>query len=178
MSNMFSAWSDPFARCIFGYSLATEWVSSWLLKTWTADVNRFIMLLNALVAKSLLVLRLRAIWNKDFIGEKARKMLLIDLSYWFSWILVTLILFFMTAGMFCRILFLIDDWWLKLVEVLVGFKDSIILNPPTEHIFQSAISVVIFGIYVESVFGPLLPVHDCWMNETHLRTYVGLNIAL
>ena len=57
------------------------------------------------------------------------------------------------AGMFCIILFLIDrdDWWSKLAEVLVGFKDSIILNPPTEHIFQSTISVVIFGIYVESV---------------------------
>jgi len=40
--------------------------------TRVADVNRFLATLNTLVVKILLVLRLRVIWNKDFISEKAR----------------------------------------------------------------------------------------------------------
>jgi len=56
----------------------------------------------------------------------------------------------------------------NLAEVLVGFKDSTILNPPTGHIFQSAISVMIVAIYVRSVSGEVLPLHGCWMNPMHL----------
>jgi len=63
-----------FARCTFGYMLVNEWVSSWLLRTGVADVNSFFTTLNTLVVKLLLVLRLRAIWNKDLIGERARNM--------------------------------------------------------------------------------------------------------
>jgi len=73
------------------------------------------------------------------------------------------------VGMFCIIWFLIDrdDWRSKLAEVLVGFKHSIMLNPPTDHIFQSAMSVMIFDAYVQSVSGVLLPLHGCWQNETY-----------
>jgi len=39
-----------------------------------ADVNSFFTTLNTLVVKILLVSRLRAIWSKDFIGERARRM--------------------------------------------------------------------------------------------------------
>jgi len=39
-----------------------------------ADVNSFFTVLNTLVVKSLLVLRLRAIWNKNLLGERARNM--------------------------------------------------------------------------------------------------------
>ena len=63
-----------FSRCTFGELLATKSVSSWLSRTRVADVNRFLTMLNTLVVKILLVLRLRAIWNKDFISEKARIM--------------------------------------------------------------------------------------------------------
>jgi len=112
----------PFARCTFGYSLAIEWVSSWLLKTRVADVNSFLSMFNTLVVKILLVLRLRAIWNKNLIGERARNMS--QWTHYFFWNVVTLILYFMTAGMFCRIWFLIDrnHWWLKLAEILVHLK--------------------------------------------------------
>jgi len=108
-----------------------------------------------------------AIWNKDLIGEKHVPM---DLLYWLFRILVTLIVYFMTAGMFYRIRFLIDrdDWWLTLAEVLVGFKDSMIINPQTDRIFQSAMSVVIVDAYVNSVSVVLLPLHGCWGNTTHL----------
>ena len=54
-------------------------------------------------------------------------------------------IYFVTAGMFC-----------------------IILNPPTDHIFQSVISVMIFDTYIQSVSGVLLPFHGCWGNPTHL----------
>ena len=83
-------------------------------------------MLNLLVVKSLLVLRLRAIWNKDLIGKSARKCT----AHYIDSFLVTLILYTMTAGMICRIRFMIDrnDWWSKIVEVLVGFKDSTIPN--------------------------------------------------
>jgi len=102
----------PSARCTLGYTLIMEWVQSWLLETGVADVNRFFKILNILAVKSLLVLRLRAIWNKDLIGKRACNM-----GQWTRyidfWILVTLVLYFMTAGMFCRIWFMIDrgDWW-------------------------------------------------------------------
>jgi len=56
----------------------------------------------------------------------------------------------------------------KIVEVLVGFHDSAILNPPTDHIFQTAISVLIVDAYVESGSVVLLPLHGCWLNPTHL----------
>jgi len=68
-----------------------------------ADVNSFFTVLNALVVKSLLVLRLRAIWSKDLIGEIARNMCQWTHYIDFFWILVTLILYSMMAGMFCRI---------------------------------------------------------------------------
>ena len=42
------------------------------LRTRLADVKSLFKALNTLVVKILLVLRLRAIWNKDFIGERAR----------------------------------------------------------------------------------------------------------
>jgi len=88
----------------------------------------------------------------------------------YFWILVTLILYFIIAGMFCRIWFLInrESWWSKLVEVLVGFKDNAILNPPTDHIFKTTISAMIVEIYVMSSAGVLLPLHGCWLSPTHL----------
>ena len=63
-----------FARCTFGYPFTTQWVSSWLLRTRVADVNRLFATLNTLIVKILLVLHLRAIWNKDLISEKTRNM--------------------------------------------------------------------------------------------------------
>ena len=76
----------------------------------------------------------------------------------------------MTAGMFCIILFLIDgdDWWSTLAEVLVGFIDSMILDPQADRIFQTFMSVMIIDIYVGSVSGVQLPLHGCWTNATHL----------
>ena len=68
-----------------------------------ADVNSFFTVLNTLVVKSLLVLRLRAIWGKDLIGERARTMCQWTHYIDVFWILVTLILYFIMAGMFCRI---------------------------------------------------------------------------
>jgi len=156
-----------FARCTFIGSLGIEWVSSWLLRTRVTDVNSILLLLNTLVVKILLVLRLWAIWNKDLIGEKSVPM---DLLYWRFWILVTLIVYFMTAGMLSRIRFLIDRdvWWLTLVEVLVCFKDSMVINPQTDCIFQSAMSVVVVDAFLNSVSGALLPLHGCWLNPSHL----------
>jgi len=160
----------PFARCIFGFSLAIEWVSPWLLRTRVPDINRFITVLNTSVVKSLLVLRLRAIWHKEFIGERAR-----NICQWIHyidlfWISVTLIVYIMTAGMFCWIWLLIDwdDWWSTLVEVLVCLKYISILHPPTDHIFQTAMSLMIVYVYVQSVFGLLAPLHSCWLKPTHL----------
>ena len=74
------------------------------------------------------------------------------------------------AGLLCKIWFLIDkdDWWSKLAEVLVGFEDSAILNPPTDCNFQSSISVLIVDVYLESVSGVLLPLHGCRANPDHL----------
>ena len=57
---------------------------------------------------------------------------------------------------------------MKLAEVLVGFEDGTILNPPTNHIFKAAMSIVIVDVYVMSVSGMLIPLHGCWMNPTHL----------
>jgi len=62
-----------FARCTFGVLLSGQSVLSWLLRTRAADVNRFITLLNSLVAKILLILRLREIWNNNLIDEKTQK---------------------------------------------------------------------------------------------------------
>jgi len=72
--------------------------------------------------------------------------------------------------MFCTIWFLIDrdDWWLELVEVLVGVEESTILNLPTENIFQSAMCALIVDVYVQSVSGMLLPPHGCWVHNTYL----------
>ena len=84
------------------------------------------------------------------------------------------------AGMCYKIWFLIDrdDWRSKLAEVLVGFKDSTICNPPTDCIFQSAMSVMIVGVYVRSVSRALLPLHSCWENPIHLdNVYNILNSA-
>ena len=57
---------------------------------------------------------------------------------------------------------------MKLAEVLVGFKDGTILNPPTNHIFKAATSIVIVDVYVMSVSGMLVPLHGCWGNPTRL----------
>ena len=57
---------------------------------------------------------------------------------------------------------------MELAEVLVGFEDNIILNLPTDHIFQSAMSVLIVDVYLQSVSGVLVPLHSCWVNPTHL----------
>jgi len=70
--------------------------------------------------------------------------------------------------MFCIILFLIDgdDWWSTLAEVLVGFIDSMILDPQADHIFQTF--VMIIDIYVSLVSRVQLPLHGCWENAMHL----------
>ena len=47
---------------------------SWLLRARVADVNSCFTMLNTLIVKILLVLRLRAIWNKDLIGKRAGSM--------------------------------------------------------------------------------------------------------
>ena len=57
---------------------------------------------------------------------------------------------------------------MKLAEILVGFKDTTVLNPPTHCIFQSWMSVTIFETYAQLVAGVSLPLHACWENETHL----------
>jgi len=103
-----------------------------------------------------------------------------DSLYWSFWFLVTLILYFITAGMFCRIWFLMDrvDWWSNLAELLVGFKGSTIPNPPTDRIFQTAMSVIILDVYLESFSGALIPLHGCWLNVTHiLNIYNSLGSA-
>jgi len=43
-----------------------------------------------------------------------------------------------------------------------------ILNPSTDCTFQSAMSVVIVDVYVESVSGMQVPLHACWIKSTHL----------
>ena len=57
---------------------------------------------------------------------------------------------------------------MELVEVLVGFEESTILNLPTDHIFQFVICVLIAEAYVQLVSGLLLPLHGCWVNNMHL----------
>jgi len=42
------------------------------------------------------------------------------------------------------------------------------LNLPTDHIFQSAMSVMIVNVYIQSVPGVLVSFHSCWVNPTHL----------
>jgi len=42
------------------------------------------------------------------------------------------------------------------------------LNPPTDRIFQTAMSVIILDVYLESFSGALLPLHGCWLNITHI----------
>jgi len=42
-----------------------------------------------------------------------------------------------------------------------------ILNPPTDCIFQSAISTVIVDVYLESVSGMQAPLHGCWIIATN-----------
>ena len=56
-----------------------------------------------------------------------------------------------------------DDWWSELAEVLVGFKQSTILNPPTDCIFQTAMAMVIFDMYFILVYGGSGsgPLHGC-----------------
>jgi len=127
-----------FSRCLIGQEAVLEWVWSRISRTRIADVNRLITLFNILVVKSLLVLRLRAIWNKNLIGERAGNIWQWTRYTDFCWILVTLILSSIMAGMFCRIWSLInrDDWRSKLAELLVGLKDSTILNLPADHIFS------------------------------------------
>jgi len=41
-------------------------------------------------------------------------------------------------------------------------------NPPTDCIFQSAMSVMIVDTYVDSVSGVLSPLHSCWGGPTPL----------
>ena len=57
---------------------------------------------------------------------------------------------------------------MKLAAVLVGFKNSTVLNPPTDCIFQSKMAVTIFDVYIQLVAGVPLPLHGCWRNETRL----------
>ena len=80
---------------------------------------------------------------------------------------MTLILYTMTAGMFCTIWFLIDrNWWSKIVEVLVGFQDS--TWHTADRIFQTSMSLLILDAYNQSVSALLVPVHGCWVNDTPL----------
>ena len=55
---------------------------------------------------------------------------------------------------------------MTLAEVLVGFIDSMILDPQADYIFQTF--VMIIDIYVGSVSRVQLPLHGCWTNATHL----------
>jgi len=57
---------------------------------------------------------------------------------------------------------------LKLVEVLVGFEDSAILNAPIDRIFQIGVSVIIVEVYFTSASKLLVPLHGCWQDTTHL----------
>jgi len=64
----------------------------------------------------------------------------------------------------------------KLAEVLVGLKDSTIINPPTDCIFQSAVSGLILDVYIESVAAVLLPLHGCLLHSAHIlqiQAYLG-----
>jgi len=62
-------------------------------------VNRLDIIFNLLGMKILLVLRLRAVWNKDFIGERPINMF----NGLFVLIVVTLILSVIMTGLCCRI---------------------------------------------------------------------------
>jgi len=56
-----------------------------------------------------------------------------------------------------------DNWWPELAEILVGFKKSITLNPPTSCIFQTAMAMVIFDMrYIPfSRWSGSTPLHGC-----------------
>jgi len=71
-------------------------------------MNRLDMVFNLLGMKILLILDLRAIWNKDFIGKRAIN-IFNGLVVLINSILVTLILSLIMAGLCCRILLLIDS---------------------------------------------------------------------
>lgn len=62
-------------------------------------MNRLDIIFNLLGMKILLVLRLRAVWNKDFIGERPINMF----NGLFVLIVVTLILSVIMTGLCCRI---------------------------------------------------------------------------
>jgi len=61
-----------------------------------------------------------------------------------------------------------DDWWSTLAEILVGVKENTILNPPTDRIFQTLMSVTIVGTYNSSISRVPGPRHGFWGNTTHL----------
>jgi len=73
-----------------------------------ADVNSFNAMFTSLILKTLLILRLRAIWNKNFIGKRTGNRLKSGVYLLNIWILVTLILYFMMAGMFENFMLSID----------------------------------------------------------------------
>lgn len=65
-------------------------------------MNRLDIIFNLLGMKILLVLRLRAVWNKDFIGERPINMFN-GLVVLMNSIVVTLILSVIMTGLCCRI---------------------------------------------------------------------------
>jgi len=44
-----------------------------------------------------------------------------------------------------------------------------ILNPPTDRIFQSATAVMILDVYATSVSVVQLPLHSCWGNSRYMH---------
>ena len=43
-----------------------------------------------------------------------------------------------------------------------------ILNPPTDNIFQISLSLMIIDVYVNSFSGVKFPLHGCWLGPSHL----------
>ena len=146
-------------------SIYRVWVLSWLLRTKLADVIRFMTVLTSLVVKILLVLRLWAIWNKDFMGERTRNM--------YQW---TCYIDKFNSSHADSIFH--DDRYVLICDYQKQLMVGISWGPGrlktlyntyslTDLIFQVALSATILGAYIASVFGMSLPLHGCWTNSAH-----------
>jgi len=129
MSLLFSL-TYPFVRCLFGHGLVVKLVLSRISRTRVVvNINSFMVPPTSWVLKILLIIRLRAIWNKDFTGKRSTNTVLwtcyndnFGSSHTDS--------IFHDGRYVCRILLLTkrDDWLSKLAQILVCFGDAILTH--------------------------------------------------
>ena len=129
MSLLFSL-TYPFLRCLFGHGLVVKWVRTRISRTRVVvNINSFMVPPTSWVLKILLIIRLRAIWNKDFTGKRSTNTVLwtcyndnFGSSHTDS--------IFHDGRYVCRILLLTkrDDWLSKLAQILVRFRDAILTH--------------------------------------------------